>query len=39
MSSASDYDDKNVLVVDEDDPEITFKTPPFVKKVISLEVS
>jgi len=37
MSSASDYDDKNVLVVDENDPEITFKTPPFVKKVISLE--
>lgn len=37
ISSASDYDDKNCLIVDQDDPEITFKVPPFCKKVISLE--
>jgi len=37
LSSASDYDEKTTLIVDEDDTEISFKPPPFCKKIISLE--
>jgi len=37
LSSATDYDDSNTVVVDPDETEITFKVPESCKKVISLE--
>jgi len=37
ISSASDYDETTTLIVDEEDTEISFKPPPFCKKIISLE--